>query len=161
ERVKDKIETLNDQILPEGVKLVSYYDRTWLIHTTLDTVFHNLAEGATLVTLVLFLFLGNVRAAAIVALVIPLALLSTFLGLTCRGIRASLLSRGAMDFGIIVDGAVIVVENVFRRQRGDGSARQGVAAPAGDGEHRRGGAPHLLLDAHHHRGAPADLHAAA
>src|SRR5215831_4663726 len=114
-RVKEQIDLLNTKILPKGVQLVPYYDRTWLIDTTLHTVFHNLAEGALLVTLVLYLFLGNFRAAAIVALVIPLALLSTFLGLTWRGIPANLLSLGAMDFGIIVDGAVIVVENVFRR----------------------------------------------
>ena len=113
--VKERIDTLNRSILPRGVRIAPYYDRTWLIHTTLDTVFHNLAEGAALVTLVLYLFLGNLRAAAIVALVIPLALLSTFLGLTWRGIPANLLSLGAMDFGIIVDGAVIVVENVYRR----------------------------------------------
>src|SRR5262249_34919378 len=113
--VKERIAALNETILPKGVQIVPYYDRTWLIHTTLDTVFHNLAEGAALVTLVLYLFLGNLRAAAIVALVIPLALLSTFLGLTWRGIPANLLSLGAMDFGIIVDGAVIVVENVYRR----------------------------------------------
>src|SRR5215510_4634623 len=113
--VKERIAALNESGLPKGVKIAPYYDRTWLIHTTLETVFHNLAEGATLVTLVLFVFLGNLRAALIVALVIPLALLSTFLGLTWRGIPANLLSLGAMDFGIIVDGAVIVVENVYRR----------------------------------------------
>src|SRR3989442_4247352 len=113
--VKEKIDALNGKILPKGVQIVPYYDRTWLIHTTLDTVFHNLAEGAALVTAVLFLFLGNLRAAAIVSLIIPLALLSTFLGLSLRGIPANLLSLGAMDFGIIVDGAVIVVENVYRR----------------------------------------------
>src|SRR5207302_7712582 len=88
--------------------------RQWLIDTTLHTVFKNLVEGAMLVTLVLFLFLGNLRAAAIVAVVIPLSLLATFMGLTIRGIPANLLSLGAMDFGIIVDGAVIVVENVLR-----------------------------------------------
>jgi cobalt-zinc-cadmium resistance protein CzcA len=123
EHVKEQIELLNTKILPKGVAVVPYYDRTWLIETTLHTVFHNLAEGAMLVTLVLYLFLGNFRAAAIVALVIPLALLSTFLGLTWRGIPANLLSLGAMDFGIIVDGAVIVVENVFRKlaERGDGA----------------------------------------
>src|SRR5215831_644543 len=113
--VKERVAQLNESGLPKGVKIAPYYDRTWLIHTTLETVFHNLAEGATLVTLVLFVFLGNLRAALIVALVIPLALLSTFLGLTWRGIPANLLSLGAMDFGIIVDGAVIVVENVYRR----------------------------------------------
>ena len=113
--LKERIELLNASILPKGVKIVSYYDRTWLIDTTLKTVFKNLAEGAMLVTLVLLLFLGNLRAAAVVAFIIPLSLLATFIGLTWRGIPANLLSLGAMDFGIIVDGAVIVVENVFRR----------------------------------------------
>ncbi|MFI5315542.1 MAG: efflux RND transporter permease subunit [Myxococcota bacterium] len=128
ESVKEQIKLLNTKILPQGVQVTPYYDRTWLIDTTLHTVFHNLAEGAMLVTLVLYLFLGNFRAAAIVALVIPLALLSTFLGLTWRGIPANLLSLGAMDFGIIVDGAVIVVENVFRKlaARGDGADRETV-----------------------------------
>jgi len=112
--LKERVDTLNGSILPKGVQIVSYYDRTWLIHTTLKTVFKNLLEGASLVSVVLFIFLGNVRAAGIVALIIPLALLATFIGLTWRGIPANLLSLGAMDFGIIVDGAVIVVENVFR-----------------------------------------------
>ena len=113
--LKARIELLNSSVLPKGVKVVPYYDRTWLIDTTLHTVFKNLAEGAMLVTFVLLLFLGNFRAAAIVAVIIPLSLLATFIGLTWRGIPANLLSLGAMDFGIIVDGAVIVVENVFRR----------------------------------------------
>src|ERR1035437_3060005 len=113
--IKARIELLNSSILPKGVKVVPYYDRTWLIDTTLHTVFKNLAEGAMLVTFVLLLFLGNFRAAAIVAFIIPLSLLATFIGLTWRGIPANLLSLGAMDFGIIVDGAVIVVENVFRK----------------------------------------------
>src|SRR4029077_4926110 len=78
------------------------------------TVFRNLLEGAVLVTIVLFVFLGSLRAAAIVAAIIPLSLLATFIGLRLRGIPANLLSLGAMDFGIIVDGAVIVLENVFR-----------------------------------------------
>ena len=112
--IKERVEKLNTSILPKGVKLVPYYDRTWLISTTLTTVFENLAEGAGLVTFVLLLFLGNIRAAFIVALMIPLSLLATFIGLTWRGIPANLLSLGAMDFGIIVDGAVIVVENIFR-----------------------------------------------
>ena len=113
--LKDKVEQLNNRILPRGVKIVSFYDRAWLIGKTLTTVFSNLVEGALLVSFVLFLFLGNLRAAAIVALVIPLSLLATFLGLTFAGIPANLLSLGAMDFGIIVDGAVIVVENIFRK----------------------------------------------
>ncbi len=126
--VKERIALLNKSILPPGVKIVPYYDRTWLIDTTLETVFHNLAEGAMLVTLVLLVFLGNLRAAAIVALMIPLSLLGTFIGLTWRGIPANLLSLGAMDFGIIVDGAVIVVENVYRRlsERAPGASREAV-----------------------------------
>jgi cobalt-zinc-cadmium resistance protein CzcA len=114
-RVKDKVAALNANALPVGVEIVPFYDRTWLIDKTLKTVFTNLLEGAGLVSLVLFLFLGNLRAALIVALVIPLSLLATFLGLTFVGIPANLLSLGAMDFGIIVDGAVIVVENIFRK----------------------------------------------
>lgn len=114
-RVRERIDTLNTTGLPAGVKVVPIYDRTWLIGKTLKTVFTNLLEGALLVSFVLWLFLGNLRAAAIVAVTIPLALLATFLGLTWIGIPANLLSLGAMDFGIIVDGAVIVVENVFRK----------------------------------------------
>ena len=125
--VKQRVDLLNQTVLPKGVEVVPYYDRTWLIGKTLKTVFSNLVEGAMLVTLVLLLFLGNLRAAAIVALIIPLSLLGTFLGLTWIGIPANLLSLGAMDFGIIVDGAVIVVENVFRKlseQRGDMDLQQ-------------------------------------
>ncbi|HTO50034.1 MAG TPA: CusA/CzcA family heavy metal efflux RND transporter [Burkholderiales bacterium] len=114
-QVKTRIDELNASVLPRHVKIVPFYDRTWLIGRTLKTVFTNLTEGALLVTAVLILFLGNLRAAFIVALVIPLSLLATFLGLTFVGIPANLLSLGAMDFGIIVDGAVIVVENIFRR----------------------------------------------
>ena len=113
--LKEKIAALNKSILPRGVEIVPYYDRTWLISTTLKTVFKNLLEGAVLVSIVLFIFLGNLRAAGIVAIMIPLSLLATFIGLTWRGIPANLLSLGAMDFGIIVDGAVIVVEHVFRK----------------------------------------------
>jgi cobalt-zinc-cadmium resistance protein CzcA len=113
--LKEKIAYINSQVLPKGVEIVPYYDRSWLIGKTLRTVFTNLTEGAMLVMLVLYIFLGNVRAALIVALVIPLSLLATFLGLTVVGIPANLLSLGAMDFGIIVDGAVIVVENIVRR----------------------------------------------
>src|SRR2546427_1704923 len=113
--LKQKIDTLNTTTLPTGIQIVPIYDRTWLIDTTLHTVFRNLTEGAVLVTAVLLVFLGSMRAALIVAIMIPLSLLATFTGLTIRGIPANLLSLGAMDFGIIVDGAVIVVENVFRK----------------------------------------------
>ena len=111
----DKIDELNARGLPPGIRILPYYDRSWLIERTLRTVFVNLTEGAMLVLFVLYVFLQNLRAAAIVALVIPLSLLGTFLGLSLVGIPANLLSLGAMDFGIIVDGAVIVVENIFRR----------------------------------------------
>ncbi|CAH9018078.1 efflux RND transporter permease subunit [Candidatus Nitrosacidococcus sp. I8] len=113
--IKEKVDFLNQQVLPKGVSIVPYYDRSWLIQKTLHTVFGNLREGALLVAGVLFLFLGNLRAAIIVAIIIPLSLLATFIGLTWIGIPANLLSLGGMDFGIIVDGAVIVVENVFRK----------------------------------------------
>ena len=113
--VNKRVAQLKKDGLPKGVEIAAYYDRTWLLDKTLKTVFTNLVEGALLVTFVLLLFLGNLRAAAIVAVIIPLSLLGTFLGLTFLGIPANLLSLGAMDFGIIVDGAVIVVENVFRR----------------------------------------------
>jgi cobalt-zinc-cadmium resistance protein CzcA len=127
EAIKARIRTLNRSVLPKGVEIVPFYDRTWLIETTLATVFKNLLEGALLVTGVLYLFLGHLRASAIVALIIPLSLLATFIGLSLRGIPANLLSLGAMDFGIIVDGAVIVVENVFRRM----SERRGPQDAAG------------------------------
>ena len=115
ENLKVKVDQLNASGLPHGVKIIPYYDRSWLIARTLKTVFTNLLEGALLVTLVLYLFLADLRAAAIVGAIIPLALLGTFIGLTFAGIPANLLSLGAMDFGIIVDGAVIVIENIFRR----------------------------------------------
>jgi heavy metal efflux system protein len=113
--VKEKISQLNDRGLPAGVKIVPFYDRTWLMDKTLTTVFRNLVEGAVLVSIVLYLFLSNVRASLAVAVIIPLALLSTFLGLKIMGVPANLLSLGAMDFGILVDGAVIVIENIMHR----------------------------------------------
>src|SRR5574343_492416 len=92
----------------------------------MTTVFHNLVEGALLVSLVLYLFLSNLRASLVVVVVIPLALLATFLGLKIMGVPANLLSLGAMDFGIIVDGAVIVIENIMHRlaERGEGMNEQ-------------------------------------
>ena len=113
--VKEKIAQFNARGLPKGVQIVPYYDRTWLMGKTLTTVFKNLVEGALLVSLVLYLFLSNFRASLAVVVVIPLALLSTFLGLKIMGVPANLLSLGAMDFGIIVDGAVIVIENILHR----------------------------------------------
>ncbi|MEA3393993.1 MAG: CusA/CzcA family heavy metal efflux RND transporter [Pseudomonadota bacterium] len=118
--VKDKIAQLNERGLPPGVQIVPFYDRTWLMGKTMTTVFHNLVEGALLVSLVLYLFLSNLRASLAVVVVIPLALLATFLGLKVMGVPANLLSLGAMDFGIIVDGAVIVIENIMHRLEKEG-----------------------------------------
>ena len=124
--VKDKIALLNQRGLPQGVEIIPFYDRTWLMGKTLSTVFRNLLEGAILVGLVLYLFLSNIRASMAVVVVIPLALLGTFMGLKIMGVPANLLSLGAMDFGIIVDGAVIVIENVMHRlaQRGEGMSEK-------------------------------------
>ena len=113
--VKERIAELNAGGLPKGMAIVPYYDRTWLMAKTLSTVFRNLVEGALLVSLVLYIFLSNLRASLTVAVIIPLALLGTFLGLKLMGVPANLLSLGAMDFGIVVDGAVIVVENIMHR----------------------------------------------
>ena len=101
--------------LPNGIKAQVVYDRSKLVDATIDTVAHNLAEGALLVIVVLFLLLGNLRAALITALVIPLAMLITAIGMTRLGVSANLMSLGALDFGLIVDGAVIVVEDCLRR----------------------------------------------
>lgn len=101
--------------LPQGVKVEAVYDRTTLVDKTIATVQKNLVEGALLVVLVLFLLLGNVRAALITAAVIPLSMLATITGMVQAGVSASLMSLGALDFGLIVDGAVIIVENCVRR----------------------------------------------
>ncbi|PJI47832.1 MAG: CusA/CzcA family heavy metal efflux RND transporter [Pseudomonas sp.] len=109
-----KLEEIN-RTLPAGVKAVTVYDRTQLVDKAIATVKRNLTEGAILVIAVLFLFLGNIRAALITAMVIPLAMLFTFTGMFSNRISANLMSLGALDFGIIVDGAVVIVENAIRR----------------------------------------------
>ncbi|CDG81509.1 efflux RND transporter permease subunit [Janthinobacterium agaricidamnosum] len=110
------VQDLNDNLLPKDVKVVPYLDRTSLIDATLHTVSSTLAEGMLLVALVLLLFLGSPRAAAIVALTIPLALLIAFIFMHHFKIPANLLSLGAIDFGILVDGAVVLLENILRRR---------------------------------------------
>jgi heavy metal efflux system protein len=111
----DKKMTAVNRTLPEGVKVVTVYDRTVLVDKAIATVKKNLLEGAILVIVILFLFLGNIRAALITALVIPLAMLFTFTGMVHYKISANLMSLGALDFGIIIDGAVVIVENCVRR----------------------------------------------
>ncbi len=114
EHLHAMVERLNHHILPPGVKIVPYLDRDDLVHYTTHTVLHNLAEGMILVVLILFVFLGNVRGAVIVSLTIPFALLFASICLDLRHISANLLSLGALDFGMVVDGAVVMVENIVR-----------------------------------------------
>ncbi len=114
EGIHKKVEELNDRILPPGVKVVPFLDRGDLIHYTTHTVLRNLTEGFILVAVILLLFLGNVRSALIVALTIPFALLFASILLDLRNIPANLLSLGALDFGMVVDGAVVMVENIVR-----------------------------------------------
>ena len=112
--VAARLETIQ-RSLPPGIEARAVYDRTWLVDKTLDTVRKNLLEGAALVIVVLFLLLGNLRAALITAMVIPLAMLATVTGMAQNQISANLMSLGALDFGLIVDGAVIIVEHSVRR----------------------------------------------
>jgi cobalt-zinc-cadmium resistance protein CzcA len=112
--IHKKVQELNDHILPPGVKVVPFLDRSALVEYTTHTVLHNLTEGFVLVSLTLLLFLGNLRAAIIVALTIPFALLFASICLNLREIPANLLSLGALDFGMVVDGAVVMVENIVR-----------------------------------------------
>ncbi|ANO52529.1 efflux RND transporter permease subunit [Woeseia oceani] len=110
--------------LPEGISATAVYDRTDLVNKTLSTVRTNLVEGALLVVVVLFLFLGNVRAALLTAAVIPIAMLMTITGMVQTRVSANLMSLGALDFGLIVDGAVIIVENCMRRLSEQGAVQQ-------------------------------------
>ena len=109
-----KVKELNERILPPGVKVVPFLDRSDLVHYTTHTVLHNLTEGIILVAVILFLFLGNARGALIVALTIPFALLFASICLDLDKVPANLLSLGALDFGMVVDGAVVMVENIVR-----------------------------------------------
>jgi cobalt-zinc-cadmium resistance protein CzcA len=125
EGIHAKVKELNSQILPPGVTVVPFLDRSDLLHYTTHTVLHNLTEGIILVVIILFLFLGNVRGALIVSLTIPFALLFASICLDLRHIPANLLSLGALDFGMVVDGAVVMVENIVRhlgRRRADSSS---------------------------------------
>jgi heavy metal efflux system protein len=112
--IHQKIAELNGHILPSGVKVVPFLDRSDLVHYTSHTVERNLTEGIILVSIILFMFLGNIRGALIVALTIPFSLLFAAICLDLRHIPANLLSLGALDFGMVVDGAVVMVENIVR-----------------------------------------------
>jgi heavy metal efflux system protein len=122
--IHEKIEQLNNYILPRGVRVVPFLDRSDLLHYTTHTVLHNLTEGIVLVIVILFLFLGNVRGAIIVALTIPFSLLFAANCLRLKGIPANLLSLGALDFGMVVDGAVVMVENTIRHLGSSGHSHK-------------------------------------
>src|SRR5580658_7100850 len=132
-----KVKELNERILPPGVKVVPFIDRSDLLHFTTHTVLHNLTEGMILVTIILFLFLGNVRGAIIVALTIPFSLLFAAMCLNLKGIPANLLSLGALDFGMVVDGAVVMIENIVRHlsQRENGNGTRTVIQVIGRAAH--------------------------
>ncbi len=122
--IHKKVEELNDHILPPGVKIVPFIDRSDLVRFTTHTVLHNLTEGMILVSIILFIFLGNARGALIVAATIPFSLLFASICLDLRHIPANLLSLGALDFGMVVDGAVVMIENIVRHlHRGNGNPR--------------------------------------
>jgi heavy metal efflux system protein len=123
--IETKVKELNDHVLPKGVKVVPFLDRSELIHLTTHTVLHNLTEGIILVVIILMLFLGNIRGAIIVALTIPFALLFASICLSLKHIPANLLSLGALDFGMVVDGSVVMIENIVRHlnHHGDGEGK--------------------------------------
>jgi len=122
--IHDKVQELNKQILPPGVKIVPFLDRSDLVHLTTHTVLQNLTEGVLLVSIVLFFFLGNFRGAIIVALTIPFSLLFASICLDLNKIPANLLSLGALDFGMVVDGTVVIIENIVRHFGLAASARK-------------------------------------
>jgi cobalt-zinc-cadmium resistance protein CzcA len=129
-----KIQEMNDHILPKGVKIVPFIDRSDLVHFTTHTVLHNLTEGMILVSVILFIFLGNVRGALIVAATIPFSLLFASICLDLKHIPANLLSLGALDFGMVVDGAVVMIENIIRHL-GFANSTQTPTERIGDASH--------------------------
>ena len=158
EKVRGKVEDLNTWKLPAGVKIKTFYDRTALIHTTVETVTDILVSGMVLVFIILFVFLGHLRAALIVALTIPLSLLFTFSMMVLIGQSANLISLGSIDFGIIVDATLIMVESIFfhlahgKNAWIDGPPADRAGCPAGGtadllfhGDHR-GGVHSALYD---------------
>ena len=158
--VHAKVQEMNDHILPAGVKIVPFIDRSDLVHFTTHTVLRNLTEGIVLVTVILFVFLGNVRGAIVVALTIPFALLFAATCLNLKNIPANLLSLGALDFGMVVDGAVVMVENIVRHLSHSQTATRPTVL-LGD---RRGGArspaARILRHCNYHHRVLAHLHAA-
>jgi cobalt-zinc-cadmium resistance protein CzcA len=159
EALHAKIAQLNNGMLPPGVKLITHLDRSDLVHYTTRTVLRNLTDGVLLVTLILFLFLGNVRSALIVTITIPFSLLFAAILLDLNHIPANLLSLGALDFGMVVDGSVVMVENILRHTEYLGRR---TLLPRNDFDRRpRSPEARVLRSHHHHRRLFADLHPAA
>ena len=164
EAIHQKVAELNGDtqhpgVLPPGVKIVPFLDRSDLLHYTTHTVLHNLSEGIFLVVIILFLFLGNVRGAIIVALTMPFALLFAAICLDLRGIPANLLSLGALDFGMVVDGSVVMIENIVRHlnhRSGElGTPTQLIREAAHEVQR-----PVFYRARHDHRRLPSHLHPA-
>ncbi len=122
QRVKEKIAQISKNIA-EGITLKPFYDQTKLVDQTINTVKTNLMEGGALVLIVLLLTLGNIRAAMIVACTIPLAMMFSFIGMRWLGVTANIMSLGAIDFGMIVDGSIVMVENILRHLARPNSAQ--------------------------------------
>ena len=157
--IKEAVEDLNTNRLPKGIRIEPIYDRTDLVHNTLATVTHTLIEGLIIVVAVLFLFLGSVRAALLTAITIPLSLLFAFICMHFTGIPANLLSLGALDFGIIVDGTLVMVEHIVhaldvRRREAESADPTRTGAGRRDPRHSRcgagSGAADLFLTADHY-----------
>ncbi|MBV9037469.1 MAG: efflux RND transporter permease subunit, partial [Acidobacteriaceae bacterium] len=123
DRLHKKVKDLNEHLLPPGVQIVPFLDRSDLLHLTTHTVLHNLTEGMLLVSIILFLFLGNLRSALIVVVTIPFSLLFASICLGLNHVPANLLSLGALDFGMVVDGAVVMVENIVRHMGHHGAEK--------------------------------------
>jgi cobalt-zinc-cadmium resistance protein CzcA len=133
--IHKEVEELNNHILPPGVKIVPFIDRSDLVRYTSHTVLHNLSEGMVLVSIVLFLFLGNVRGAIIVAATIPFALLFAAICLDLGRIPANLLSIGALDFGVVVEGAIVLIENIVRHLSHENGSSRSAAEKISDAAH--------------------------
>ncbi len=164
-RVRMAVEQINtDGSLPPGVKIVPFYDRGDLVAITVQTVLHNLLFGIALIFLIQWVFLGDLRCALIVAATIPVALFLAVMITVMRGESANLLSVGAIDLGIIVDGTVIMVENIFRHiahhtpRRRRIALRGSATSCTGPDRRRRGRQGDLLFGDHHHRRLPAAVH---
>jgi cobalt-zinc-cadmium resistance protein CzcA len=138
--VEEKVKSLNDSgILPKGFRIVPFYDRRSLVETTIHTVMENLTIGITLVFLVLVFFLGNLRTAIITVVNIPLALCGAFTVMRAAGMSANLISLGAVDFGIIIDSTVVVMENIFRHVTSVGKEHESIRATIARAAHEVGG----------------------